>query len=204
MQEGTWQDMALVQCKLWKGTHKLSMSGCSYRQKVSWDRSCVLFAGQTDDIVLLYFSKAFDKVSHHLLLTKLQHYGIRGNALNWISDFYFYALNVSYVHEGSSSKLTDVTSGVLQGSVLEPLLFLSYNLLSLCRLFADDCILYRDIKSAEDAWIFQEDLNKLAIRVNTWGMQFNIDKCQSIKSRLKTQPLNNWILPAKPKTYYHY
>jgi len=71
--------------------------------------------------------------------------------------FYYYALNVSYVHGGSSSKPIDVTSGVLQGSVLEPLLFLAFindisdNLSSPCRLFADDCILYRDIKSAEDA-----------------------------------------------------
>ena len=61
------------------------------------------------------------------------------------------------------------------------------NLSSLCYLFADDYILNRDIKSAEDVWILQEDLNKLAIWAKTWGMQFNIDKCQvAIKIELVT------------------
>ena len=70
MQEGTWQGTVLVQCKLIERAHT------NYRwvvvatgKKVSWDRSCVIFAGQTDDAVLLDFSKAFDKVSRHLLLT---------------------------------------------------------------------------------------------------------------------------------------
>ena len=61
--------------------------------------------GQTN-VVLLDFSEAFDKVSHHLLLTKLQHYGIQGNILNWISDFYYYALNVSYVEAPFPNRLT--------------------------------------------------------------------------------------------------
>ena len=43
-------------------------------------------------------------------------------------------------------------------------------------------------KSAEDAWIFQEDLNKLAIRIKTWGMQLNIDKCQVFRVALKHNP----------------
>ena len=147
--------------------------------------------GQTD-IVLLDFSKAFDKVSHHLLLTKSQHYGIRGNVLNWISVFLL--LRTQPVCGGSSSELIDVTSGVPQGSVLGPLLFLAYindisnNLSSSCHLFADDCILYWDIKSDEDAQILQEDLNKHATWAKTWGKQFNIDKCQVLRVTLRHDP----------------
>ena len=60
--------------------------------------------------------------------------------------------------------------------------------MSSCRLFADNCILYRDIKSDEDAQILQEDLNKLAIWAKTWGTQFNIDKCQVLRVTLKHDP----------------
>ena len=151
--------------------------------EVSHDLAYSLNNKSQTDIVLLNFSKTF-KVLHHLLLTKLQHYGIRGNVLNWISDFFSIAHSTCHtICGGSSCKPIKVTSGVPQGSVLGPLLFLAYinditdNLSSLCHLFADDCILYRDIKSAEDAQILQEDLDKLAIGAKTWGMQFNIDKC---------------------------
>ena len=81
---------------------------------------------------------------------------------------------------GLPSKPINVTSGVPQGSVLEPLLFSAYindisdNLSSSCCLFADDCILYRNIKSDEDVQILQEDLSKLAIWAKTWSMQSNI------------------------------
>ena len=120
--------------------------------------------GQTD-VVLLDFSKAFDQVQHHLLLTKRQHYGVSGNILNWIADF-FDSRTQRVVCGGATSKPINVTSGIPQGSVLGPLLFLAYindittNLSSSCRLFADDCILYRKIDTPDDAKIFQEDLRK--------------------------------------------
>jgi len=62
---------------------------------------------------------------------------------------------------------------------------ISDNLSSSCRLFGDNCILHRDIKSDEDARILQEDLNKLAFWAKTWGMQF---KCQALRVTLKHDP----------------
>ena len=117
--------------------------------------------GQTD-IILLDFSKAFDKVSHQLLLFKLEHYGIRDNILNWISSF-LPDRTQRVMCEYCISDSVDVLSGVLQGSVLGPLLFLIYiddilqHVDSTCRLYADDCILLSKIESAHDVML-QNDL----------------------------------------------
>ena len=166
---------------------------------------CLNNQGQTD-AVLLDFSKAFDKVPHHLLLTKLQHYGIRGSIWNWITDF-LHNRTQRVVCGGATSKPTNVTSGVPQGSVLGPLLFLAYindistNLSSSCRLFADDCILYREINTPTDAKILQEDLKKLELWEETWGMKFNIEKCMILTITLKHNPhISEYTLHGKKLT----
>ena len=131
------------------------------------------------DVVLLDFNKAFNKVPHYRFLLKLEHYGIRGRVLSWITDF---PSNCSQcvVCGGYSSEPVSVVSGVPQGSVIGPLLFLIYinditqHLSSSCHLFADDCVLYRWIDSPDDINLLQQDLLQLEIWEEKWQMKFNI------------------------------
>ena len=136
--------------------------------------------GQTDAI-LLDFSKAFDKVPHKRLAVKLQSYGITSKTLNWIEAFSSRSQNVSV--NGVHSSTISVMSGVLQGSVIGPALLLLYindikdNIRSSLRLFTDDSIVYRDIRSDEDSEILQQDLDTLERWAQTWQMDFNMSKC---------------------------
>jgi len=77
------------------------------------------------DLILLYFSNTFDKVSHEKLALKLHGYGIRGPTLKWVQGF-LDNHHPSVIANGSSSEPTAVSSGVPQGSVLGLLLFLIY------------------------------------------------------------------------------
>ena len=75
--------------------------------------------------LFLDFAKAFDTVNHNILLTKLAHYGIRGNVLQWIQN-YLAKRKQTIVFYGTNSVLKNITCGVPQGSILGPLLFLIY------------------------------------------------------------------------------
>ncbi|KXJ20505.1 putative RNA-directed DNA polymerase from transposon BS [Exaiptasia diaphana] len=145
------------------------------------------------DALLLDFSKAFDKVSHTKLLHKLGQYGVNGKTQKWISGFLhnrtqFVAIN------GTHSSTTPVTSGVPQGSVLGPTLFLLYinDIVDVpkseLRLFADDTVLYRAIKSQHDHQILQEDLHNLTKWASDWQMDFNVSKCHLLRVTNKRKP----------------
>ena len=81
--------------------------------------------GRQTDLILLDFSKAFDRVHHMKLLHKLHQHGVRGNTLSWIKAF-LTGHSQTVLLEGESSSEIPVNSGVPQGSVLGPLLFLLY------------------------------------------------------------------------------
>ena len=167
------------------------------------------------DAILLDFSKAFDKVPHHFLIHKLTRYGIKSSAINWISSFLQDRTQEVHV-QGSQSQTSEVTSGVPQGSVLGPLLFLMFindmpsylKNSSTIRLFADDAIIYRQINTPLDGKLLQEDLECLLRWEKDWGMAFHPQKCQMLRvTRKKTPVIANYnirghILECVPSSKY--
>ena len=91
------------------------------------------------------------------------------------------------VLDGQASDLVPVLSGVPQGSILGPVLFLIFindlpdNIRSSVRLFADDCVLYRNIHSLQDCLILHEDFTSLGQWEADWQMKFNVAKCYSMR-----------------------
>ena len=142
----------------------------------------ILHDNDSADVIYLDFQKAFDTVPHKRLLTKLKAYGIDGNTLsiveNFLSDREF------VVKVGSTlSRPFKVASGVPQGTVLGPLLFLLYindlpgGIKSFVSLFADDVKL---VTRCTDYKIAQDDLDRLMEWEKKWLLTFNVNdgKCK--------------------------
>ena len=150
--------------------------------------------GEQIDSILLDFSKAFDKVNHRKLCQKLHHYGIRGKNLNWIKCFLMNRTQ-QVVLNGKKSSIASVTSGVPQGTVLAPILFLIYindltsYVNSTIRLFADDAYLYRKVETQEDPQILRKDLENLEVWEKMHDMEFHPDKCKVLRITAKTKPI---------------
>lgn len=139
------------------------------------------------DAVYTDFSKAFDKVDHQLLIQKLEKFGIHGPLLLWFQSYL--SDRMSYVVlNGTRSEDFHVTSGVPQGSHLGPLLFnIFINSIIHCfhhaasYLFADDLKLTLPIKSMQDYYLLQADLDRLVEWCKENRMSLNIEKCFHIK-----------------------
>ena len=125
------------------------------------------------DTIIMDFSKVFDKVSHDRLLYKLDRAGIDPQTSAWVKPFLSLRTQ-KVVIDGEESDAVPVTSGVPQGSVLGPILFLvyiddmpKYTKHSRVRLFADDTIVYLTITNMDDCQKLQEDLKRL----QEWELQ---------------------------------
>ena len=134
------------------------------------------------DIAYLDFSKAFDKVPHRRLIYKLESYGISGYLMKWIREW-LSDRKQRVVLNGYKSEWKTVTSGVPQGSVLGPLLFIVYindidiGINGKISKFADDTKL-ANIASLSGCQKMQNDLDKLVAWADKWQMEFNYSKCK--------------------------
>lgn len=173
------------------------------------DRSCVsnllifvshLFESLDDrqqiDAVYTDFQKAFDKIDHKLLLNKIAYNGIRGDLLRWFIS-YITNRTQKVVVDGFESSPIQVTSGVPQGSILGPLLFILFiNDIKYCfqhskfLLYADDLKVYKQISNKQDCIDFQQDLDRFSEYCSSNKLYLSLPKCHVItftKKKKKTE-----------------
>lgn len=148
------------------------------------------------DAVYTDFRKAFDKVDHKLLLDKIAFNGIRGDLLRWFSS-YITERSQRVLINGFQSSTIKVTSGVPQGSILGPLLFILFiNDIKQCFLnskflmYADDLKAFKPIYSINDSYLFQEDLNRLSEYCHQNKLKLNLQKCNFITFSKKVTNVN--------------
>ena len=144
-----------------------------------WTKSMEI--GNSVDAVYLDFKKAFDKVPHKRLVMKLKMYGIDDKIVNWVADFLRDRTQRVMVN-GEASSWKKVTSGIPQGSVLGPSLFVIYindlpeSIQSKYRIFADDTKVYSEGEGGGNVKL-QRDIDALQEWSDRWQIQFNVDKC---------------------------
>lgn len=161
-------------------------------------------------LVSFDFSKAFDKVPHRKLILKLRYYCFNHKLISWIENWLnerksFVSIN------GKQSEKISVVSGVPQGSVLGPLLFLLYIndmndviKYSECRLYADDSLLcFNETIHGQNA--LQQDVTAMECWASKWDMVFNVTKCVHITIG-RTLPINlqlaGTVIPHAAKMKY--
>ena len=148
------------------------------------------------DILYLDFAKDFDCVDHVILIEKLKWYGVTGNILNWFTD-YLSDRSQRVLIDAVASRYLPVTSGVPQGSIVGPLLFVIFinDLPDIIQeqtgtgLFADDTKLYRAVKSLSECECLQHDISNLDNWSHNSNMKFNASKCKVLTITRKRSPV---------------
>ncbi|BHF62595.1 hypothetical protein SprV_0200558000 [Sparganum proliferum] len=170
-----------------------------------WTRS--IDEGNVVHVAYIDFKKAFDSVPHQLLLYKLSRIGVRGKLLKWIENFLIGRSQTVRLGGQQSAEVT-VTSGVPQGSVLGPILFLIYiddcihDLDCDIAMFADDIKLWTVIRNEDDEAKLQANLDRLEQWSGYWHLPFNVSKCNILRigrtstAHRQTYYLNHTPLPV--------
>ena len=153
------------------------------------------------DINYLDCKKAFDTVPHRRLIKKLGDLGVQGNILRWISGFLSDRKQRVSIR-GSMSDWLPVDSGVPQGSVLGPILFLFYindlvdGLECPILLFADDAKIFKELKTPEDINALARDMERIQQWSRKWLLEFNEEKCKTMHIGSKN-PKSDYFLNDK-------
>ena len=153
---------------------------CFFEEITKW-----IDVGSPVDIIYLDFQKAFDKVPHQRLLLKLKAHGIGDSITDWIEQW-LTDRRQRVVVDGEVSNWKSVLSGVPQGSVFGPILFLIYindlddSITSNVLKFADDTKLFRKVNTDGDKQHLQNDLDRLVKWSEKWQMLFNFGKCKCL------------------------
>lgn len=148
------------------------------------------------DTIYTDFRKAFDRVDHKILLSKISFNGIRGNLLRWFMS-YISNRSQTIVTNGYYSNTYLATSGVPQGSILGPLMFIIYiNDICSCfkncnfLLYADDLKIFKKITSINDCYLLQDDLNRLSNYCTENKLELSITKCKHVPFTKTKQIIN--------------
>ena len=146
----------------------------------------IVDVGGQVDTIFMDFMKAFDKVPHKRLIGKIASYKIEESTVRWLESFLSERIQRVCVNNCLSEALP-VTSGIPQGSVLGPTMFIIYinDLPDIVQsevfLFADDTKIFRQIQSDQDMEILQQDLNALCEWSRKWLLLFHPDKCKLLR-----------------------
>lgn len=164
--------------------------------EIAHDFATVINSRLQCDAIFIDFSKAFDKVPHQKLIDKLKIIGIETNIVHWIAAYLSNRSQHVKVNDAESEEL-DVYSGVPQGSVLGPILFLIFVNDIHChvepdvtvRLFADDCVIYTTVRAIDDQLRLNTSLTNISRWCQEWGMEINVGKTSYMHITRKRAPL---------------
>ena len=164
-----------------------------------WTES--LESGGQIDVIYTDLEKAFDKVPHKRLISKLYSYKINIDVIKWVESFLVNRRQRVRVN-GFFSYWRKVLSGIPQGSILGPLLFIIFiNDLSACCnngadlfLYADDAKLFRHILNNNDVNMLQKDLLELQAWTDKWLLKLNINKCKVVSYGHHINSINDYYL----------